>query len=453
MQNNTRHIRFLSYFLLVFSLIMVYSDAFAESNYSQNQQTLFKISDLCLLAIAIFMLISSHLNIKSEKINVVFYQVNIALVFISCIIWAVSITIIESVYEINYYTYALGVIASSFIVTVRYWKYLLFIVLGFISFIAAIFLFDYSITEIHTVILPVLGANIIAIFIFSLLQRNYAFQYTAHMQLKEINDRLENAVKKRTKELSETNIQLRHERDKAHNAVALKNKFLAKISHEIRTPLNGIIGFSELMENVLNNPEKARRYLHVIHQNGNALITLIDNIIHIALIETSQLSLYPKKLNFKSFIDEYVFDAGILVEHSQKPKLKFACENLIEDNNFIIYNDDSRVKQILNALLHNAIKHTNEGNITLVTNKNETEIIFSMYDTGEGINPEMQNIIFEAFRQVDDSNTEKGRGLGLGLTLAKGIVEQMGGRITFDQQYTRGAKFIVHIPINIQASA
>ncbi len=245
--------------------------------------------------------------------------------------------------------------------------------------------------------------------------------------------------------------QKQHERDldkarqKAEESDRLKTSFLANMSHEIRTPMNAIIGFSSLLEEPDITEKDTREYIRIIKTASKNLLTLIDDIIAVSKIEANQI--YPEKdyFNLKDLMEKLHKSFSAIKNQQGKKDLKLSIA--IPDNDLNIFNDEKRVEQIFSYLLDNAIKFTEKGEVTYGYKLNKKEISFFVKDTGIGIEEEMQKTIFERFRQVDESPTRRYSGTGLGLTIAKSMVELLGGDITLESGKDRGSKFVFTLPL------
>ncbi len=241
----------------------------------------------------------------------------------------------------------------------------------------------------------------------------------------------------------ETEALITEAKEKAEQASRLKSEFLANMSHEIRTPMNAILGFSELLSSSVRDVEK-RKYIEYITQAGKSLITLIDDILDLSKIEADRIVLSPQKTNLKVFLD------GLynLFRVAQKSKNIYFSLSLAPAVSTSILIDDQRLKQVLYNLLGNAFKFTEEGRVSLevTLSPDGQHIIFSIIDTGIGIEEDQQELIFDTFRQQDGQSTRKYGGTGLGLTISKRLVELMGGDIYLSSQVGQGSVFTVSLP-------
>jgi signal transduction histidine kinase/DNA-binding response OmpR family regulator len=259
-------------------------------------------------------------------------------------------------------------------------------------------------------------------------------------QLKSSNLGLEKRVEERTAEIKDALEKLQAAKDNAEDANKSKSLFLANMSHEIRTPMNAILGYSDILSKKINDPEYAR-YLKIIKNSGNTLLSLINDILDLSKIEAGKLELsyicVNPKLLFESFFEQF----SDLVK---KKKLSFNID--ISDNlPKAILIDEIRLKQVLYNIIGNAVKFTQEGSITLKVNDftEDNALIFSITDTGRGIPPDQINGIFQNFEQIDKIEDSNLGGTGLGLAITKKIIELMNGKIDVSSAVGQGTTFTI----------
>ncbi len=237
-------------------------------------------------------------------------------------------------------------------------------------------------------------------------------------------------------------------KEKAISADKLKSAFLANMSHEIRTPLNTIVGFTNLLkEKGITDTEKTE-YIDIINKSSENLIELINDIVDLAKIESGELNLVSETCNAIQLLKElYVlFEKRMVID--KKMHLKFYL-NLPDDNNTVIIKcDPRRLRQVFINLLGNAFKFTQKGFIEFGYTIEEDKMRFYVRDTGIGIKAEKQAIIFEPFRQADESTSKTYGGTGLGLSICKRLVAVHGGSIGLLSEPETGSEFYFTIPFN-----
>lgn len=234
----------------------------------------------------------------------------------------------------------------------------------------------------------------------------------------------------------------------ADEADLLKSNFLANMSHEIRTPMNGILGFAQILKKEELERDLQHRYLDIISHNGNVLINLIDDIIDLSKIEAGQLSFTKTVVNLDNLmLDLFTFYDEVRVQQ-EKAHLGLKLKNFNEEEQNHLLVDSQRLHQVISNLLNNAIKFTHKGQVEFgyKTKKGDRFIEFYVRDTGIGIPEDMQQNIFDKFRQVEEGSTRMYGGTGIGLFISKHIVEMMGGSIRVESVVGEGSVFTFSIP-------
>lgn len=273
--------------------------------------------------------------------------------------------------------------------------------------------------------------------------------YRRHLE-KRVTQELELRVKLRTRELEELTEELA-------KADQVKSQFLANMSHEIRTPLTAIVGHSEaiiydevgLEEEQEKYQEKVKSDIEVIHGNSLHLLELINDILDLSRIEANKFELEKQPSDLGELIQDL---ADTFKSAAYKKQLNFRIEYQLSFP-FIIEIDSLRLKQILLNLCSNAIKFTEEGEVTLKVEWQNEQLTFTVTDTGIGLNQEHLAQIFEVFTQADNSISRRFGGSGLGLTLSKQLAKLMSGDITATSVLGEGSTFCLTLPCSIADSS
>lgn len=238
---------------------------------------------------------------------------------------------------------------------------------------------------------------------------------------------------------------------KAEESDRLKSAFLATMSHELRTPLNTTIGFSDIIANTELSKNEIKDFANDIFSAGHDLLHIVEDIFDITLIETEEVKIIEEKFHLNKTLKD-IQDIFSNNDKILNNKINLILNKKLEDGKDIIYTDETKLNKILKILLENAFKFTHQGTIefgyTVKNYKDNSYLQFYVRDTGIGISKDKQSIIFERFRQVDDSFTRKYGGIGLGLYISKKLVEMLGGKIWVKSENGNGSNFCFTIPLN-----
>jgi PAS domain S-box-containing protein len=234
----------------------------------------------------------------------------------------------------------------------------------------------------------------------------------------------------------------------AHETNQLKDQFLATLSHELRTPLNAIIGWLHVLERDAGSPERVRHAIDIVRRNAKLQAQLIEDILDVSRIITDKLTIEPQTMNITGLVETTV--SGLLPAAALK---QIDVTHDIPDDLPAISGDSRRLLQVFGNVLSNAIKFTPEhGAVTVRCETSRDSVTVVVQDSGTGIAPELLPYIFDRFRQGDSRSTRRHGGLGLGLAIARHIVELHGGDIRAHSDGPgRGATFRIRLPIGPEA--
>ncbi len=262
--------------------------------------------------------------------------------------------------------------------------------------------------------------------------------------------RTEEATLRFNSRLTAMNEQLEVRNREVERATQLKSKFLASMSHELRTPLNAIVGFSELLgeQTAGQLNDKQKRFVDHIKHGSTHLLQLINDILDLSKIEAGQLELRCEDFQVEDALPEVLSTIRSLAM-AKNIQIQHQAGTVRP-----VYADRVRFKQILYNLLSNAVKFTPKGGrIDIDCAENENAVRISVTDTGIGIRPEDQEVVFEEFRQVEVNTDAASEGTGLGLAITKRLVEQQGGKISLESELGKGSRFTFTLPAGSRTTA
>jgi PAS domain S-box-containing protein len=234
-------------------------------------------------------------------------------------------------------------------------------------------------------------------------------------------------------------------KEKAEEGDRLKTAFLHNVSHEIRTPMNAIIGFSTLLNEPDLSENDRQQYIDIIFQSGSQLLSIINDIVDIANVESGQAKVNLTNFNLnatlKSLSEQFSFNRN-------QSKVLISLNMTLPDKDSNIITDSTKLIQILSNLINNAVKFTKHGEIKFGYDLKESFLEFFVRDSGIGIPKEYHSRIFDRFFQVDSATSREFSGTGLGLSICKGYVELLGGTIRVESESGKGTLFVFTIPFN-----
>ncbi|WP_414581944.1 AAA family ATPase [Scytonema sp. PCC 10023] len=261
--------------------------------------------------------------------------------------------------------------------------------------------------------------------------------------LEEYNRTLAVKVEERTLELQDKNLQLQQEikerqraEEVAKTANRAKSEFLANMSHELRTPLNGILGYTQIFQKDKTLTVQQKNGINIIHQCGEHLLTLINDILDLSKIEARKMELYPTDFHLPVFLESIAEICRIRAQQKGIPLIYQTSSPLPK----LIRADEKRLRQVLINLLSNAVKFTEKGSITFQVGYQQEKLRFQVEDTGIGIAQEQLEEIFLPFQQVGEES-RKTEGTGLGLAISRQLVQMMGGELKVKSTLGKGSVF------------
>lgn len=250
---------------------------------------------------------------------------------------------------------------------------------------------------------------------------------------------LEQKVNERTRDLEVAKL-------KAEEADRLKSSFLANMSHEIRTPLNAICGFSSLLNDDELDKSTRQEFIDLISSNSSMLLKLIEDILDISKIEAQQLTIHKEMFEINGLISDLFAIFSEEIKNHKIEGVELRCPKLNQNNvPVFLFSDQFRIKQVLLNLLGNALKFCREGYIEFGYLEQGESLFFYVKDTGIGIPPSHQEMIFNRFIKIEDKKVMY-RGTGLGLSISQSIVELLGGKIWVESLEGKGSTFSFKIP-------
>jgi signal transduction histidine kinase len=266
---------------------------------------------------------------------------------------------------------------------------------------------------------------------------SFRFQRGANDELGHLNNSLNHMADSVQSSLEQSEAARRQ----AEENSKMKSDFVANVSHELRTPLNGILGFSEIILEDAKDTD-TREFAQTIHQSGQHLLSVVNDMLDVAKIEAGHMTLEPTSVDIRALLDEVVL---LHTNCAEQKGLRLQAE-LADNLPTRMHTDPTRLRQVINNLLSNAVKFTREGEVTLSARWTGQKLVIGVRDTGPGIAPQVQETVFERFRQATSFVTREHGGTGLGLSLVREFVKLMGGQLQLTSELGHGAYFEFSIP-------
>lgn len=231
-------------------------------------------------------------------------------------------------------------------------------------------------------------------------------------------------------------------KEKAEESDRLKTAFLQNISHEIRTPMNAIYGFSEMLADPSLNAALKTNYASLIQSNCDRLLKIITDVLTMSSIEKDGIHVHNNTIYPQRLVENIVQQFQPLTAN----KGLYLTSNLEWENNLQVQTDGYKIREIISNILSNALKYTNTGGINISGKMEDSTLIFSVKDTGMGLEEHQKESIFDHFKQVSEADKNNLGGIGLGLAICKSYATILGGSIKVESQPGVGSEFIIHIP-------
>ncbi len=274
-----------------------------------------------------------------------------------------------------------------------------------------------------------------------------------NLELSHFNKQLKKEIRERKRKEKELNKEVTI----AKNNDELKTTLLSNISHEVRTPLNGILGFSELLRHNNISAEERNQYINIIKISGKSILKIVDDVLDLGRIETKEIELHLEEFPVTHFLNELYNTYKDDDLYKQKEKNLELRLNVNISSNTIIRTDKRRLKQILDNLIGNAIKFTEEGYVEIgcrvkekdFTDNGWKDLLFFVKDSGIGIPKKLQEAVFEKFMKIEYDISKLYGGTGLGLTIAKKVVEKLGGKIWLNSTLGEGSELYFTMPESV----
>jgi len=262
-------------------------------------------------------------------------------------------------------------------------------------------------------------------------------------QTEELQSQTEE-LQQQSEELQEQNVELEAQREQVAEANRLKSEFLSNMSHELRTPLNSVMALSRviMMQAKDKLSEEELNYLEIIQRNGQNLLSLINDILDLSKIEAGKMDVTPKLFSITSTIETIMERLEPVAEEKG-----IAMNQETPDNLPQIESDEVRVHQILQNLMGNALKFTDQGSVTVSARSDAEKVYIQVADTGIGISAKDLSQIFQEFRQVDSTTARPYEGTGLGLAIAHKAAKMLGGDLTVENAPGKGSIFTLILPV------
>jgi signal transduction histidine kinase len=442
--NNSR-LKIISLISLGFSVFALYTDFLVHGVWHAEYLYLYKILDIVFAIISVSA-ISFFWLLKIKNINL--QKTGIILFPFLFIVWSAVITGIDFSF-LGLSTLITVVLVATFFLYLNLIVSILYFVSSGLVLLTTLYLMG-NIKDNYLSLIFIL----IPIFVISVLisARNFKYKKNDLFQqgkIEEINNKLNDSNKNLEAEVEKRTNEIVIALKKAEESDRLKTAFLSNISHEIRTPLNAILGFSELLQNTTNSQEEMKFFLEQIQYGKDDLLDLIENVVFASKIDILQSVPIKKEFNLNECLNKLVSDSKKLIHRNNKSEIE-VLSHLDSTNDISIESDENNMIIAVRQLLSNAVKYTDSGEIEIGTKLiDDCEVEFYIRDTGIGIDENEFEKIFDKFYKVESNPNKLFRGAGIGLTIVKGIADNIGGKVWLDSKIGQGSTFYFRFPVRV----
>ena len=442
--NNSR-LKIISLISLGFSVFALYTDFLVHGVWHAEYLYLYKILDIVFAIISVSA-ISFFWLLKIKNINL--QKTGIILFPFLFIVWSAVITGIDFSF-LGLSTLITVVLVATFFLYLNLIVSILYFVSSGLALLTTLYLMgnikDNYLSPIF-ILIPIIVISVL------ISARNYKYKKNDLFQqekIEEINNKLNNSNKNLEAEVEKRTNEIVIALKKAEESDRLKTAFLSNISHEIRTPLNAILGFSELLQNTTNSQEEMKFFLEQIQYGKDDLLDLIENVVFASKIDILQSVPIKKEFNLNECLNKLVSDSKKLINRNDKSEIE-VLSHLDSTYDIIIESDENNIIIAVRQLLSNAVKYTDSGEIEIGTKLiDDCEVELYIRDTGIGIDENEFEKIFDKFYKVESNPNKLFRGAGIGLTIVKGIADNMGGKVWLDSKIGQGSTFYFRFPVRV----